>query len=770
VGRGKTDANGDWTVTSKALQDGIHELRATATDAANNPSGQSAALQFKLDTQVAVLGLALASDSGFSGADGITKNGIINLSGLEAGGTWEYSLDNGTNWNQGSGSTISLDVDGSYGIKARQVDLAGNVSADSSTLSVTKDTQAGQQPGAPVLSAGSDTGTSSSDNVTQAVSPVFNGSGVEAGATVRLFSVPLSGTTQTWTGIADANGNWSISTNGANAGINTFSVEQEDAAGNISSRSAGLTVTIDRTHGPITDINGAIDRIVLGSANGTAVGITANATGTKVGGYSLVSNPNDLFAIDANSGVVTLAKTSALNAGTHTIQVRAEDLAGNIDEGFFNVAAAVPNTPPTINGLPYSLTFNEDSTTYLGFTVGDIETSADSLTITASAPNSWLFDNITVTGTGANRTLTLDPKSNLYGSSQITVTVTDSGNLSTSHTFLATINPVNDAPVAENDFVASALEDQSQSWAISTLLNGSTWLDGVILRGKDTDAEDGQPLFYGLDGLSSLVSKNVVGGTVSKVNDTIVFTPIKGFYGQAQFSYSVVDSGWASDTAIVTFNVNPWEYVPTSQDFEFNPWNDKVNDKVNYKTDVAKLYVAFFNRPADLQGENTWVGREQSLRSSLSASYSGNDLYQKVMMQLGSDFGNSEEFKNTYNSLTDDQLVAKIYHNLFGREAAQWEINHWVQFMTPPQQVPHSRGELIGTIISSAHYSDITTSLNKARVAEYFTYNLGDYVNVYASETNHAYVGNYLQTVTSNEYSVFDARHHVQDAIHKAIY
>src|SRR5258705_12174428 len=53
--------------------------------------------------------------------------------------------------------------------------------------------------------------------------------------------------------------------------------------------------------------------------------------------------------------------------------------------------------------------------------------------------------NIVFGGTGANRTVTLTPAANQFGTATITLTVSD-GQLSTSTSFQLTVNSVNDAP------------------------------------------------------------------------------------------------------------------------------------------------------------------------------------------------------------------------------------------------------------------------------------------------------------------------------------
>ncbi|WP_170305946.1 Ig-like domain-containing protein, partial [Pseudoduganella ginsengisoli] len=69
-------------------------------------------------------------------------------------------------------------------------------------LSITVDT--GQpQLAAPDLQATSDNGSSNTDNITNALNPVFAGGGAEAGAKVHLYA----GGVEVGNAVADASGN-----------------------------------------------------------------------------------------------------------------------------------------------------------------------------------------------------------------------------------------------------------------------------------------------------------------------------------------------------------------------------------------------------------------------------------------------------------------------------------------------------------------------------------------------------------------------------------
>src|SRR5207244_1325931 len=121
---------------------------------------------------------------------------------------------------------------------ARQTDIAGNTSVTSSGLSVTiNSTAAGTS--APDLTT--DSGSSSTDNITNVTTPALTGSGAEAGATVTLFDT--NGTTVLGTGVADGTGNWSVTSSALAAGVHTLTAKQTDIAGNTSVASASLSVT-----------------------------------------------------------------------------------------------------------------------------------------------------------------------------------------------------------------------------------------------------------------------------------------------------------------------------------------------------------------------------------------------------------------------------------------------------------------------------------------------------------------------------------------------
>jgi Ca2+-binding RTX toxin-like protein len=122
--------------------------------------------------------LALAEDTGASATDRITKNPTINVTGLVANATWEYSTDSGNSWIPGSGSSFELPSwDYLTGqVQVRQSVGAATSAANTSFEGLTVDTSVPWAPGLDL----SDTGENTMDRII--TNPVITLSFLEASA------------------------------------------------------------------------------------------------------------------------------------------------------------------------------------------------------------------------------------------------------------------------------------------------------------------------------------------------------------------------------------------------------------------------------------------------------------------------------------------------------------------------------------------------------------------------------------------------------------
>src|SRR5436190_2032128 len=130
----------------------------------------------------------------------------------------------------------------------------------------------------------------------------------------------------------------------------SITVQASDGAGGTATQTFTIVVTNVNPTIPV-DTNAATNSVAESAENGTVVGITAFSTdpnGPAVT-YSLTDNAGGRFAIDATTGVITVANGALLNyetATNHSITIQSSDGAGGTATQTFTVV--VTNVNPTI--------------------------------------------------------------------------------------------------------------------------------------------------------------------------------------------------------------------------------------------------------------------------------------------------------------------------------------------------------------------------------------------------------------------------------------
>lgn len=147
-----------------ALVPGAGILQTRTMDAAGNIT-LGATRAYTLDTGADPLSISLVVNTGASAINWETSNGMVAVSGLEGGASWQFSTDAGSNWTPGSGSSFTLG-EGPYDagdIVVEQTDLAGNTSSVASATAIVVDSA---PPVAPVFGLDNDTGSNPADGIT----------------------------------------------------------------------------------------------------------------------------------------------------------------------------------------------------------------------------------------------------------------------------------------------------------------------------------------------------------------------------------------------------------------------------------------------------------------------------------------------------------------------------------------------------------------------------------------------------------------------------
>ena len=439
-----TAAGGSWSY-STSLSAGSYAITVQATDTAGNAGAASSALGLTVDqtapTTLAPPDLLAASDSGSSNTDNITNAATQQLSGsatagdtvsilvggvtvttvTAAGGSWSYSA--------------SLSA-GSYAITVSATDTAGNVGGTSSALGLTVDTTAPTTLDAPDLLAASDTGVSSTDNITSSATQQLSGSAT----TGSSISILVGGTTlQT---VTAAGGSWSYTAT-LSAGSYAITVSEVDAAGNSGPASTALGVVIDTTAPTVTI--GTPDLLASSDSGTSSTDNITNATLPTVSGTSAIANSLvhvlvggvTVGSVTASAaGAWTYTLTSTLAAGTHTITALSEDTAGNDGpaSAALNIVVdtAAPAAPSTL-ATPDLLASSDDGASNTDNITSVSAPTFSGTNTTGSSLHALLANGVTV-GTftsSAGGTYSVTASSLAIGSYAITIRELDSaGNAS----------------------------------------------------------------------------------------------------------------------------------------------------------------------------------------------------------------------------------------------------------------------------------------------------------------------------------------------------
>jgi hypothetical protein len=250
--------------------------------------------------------------------------------------------------------------------------------------------------------------------------------------------------------------------------------------------------------------------------------------------------PTGGITLDRTSVPFRITITPAPNrTGQATITVSASDVL-DVSERSFVLTVTSPNTPPAISDIP-NQTLNEDSSVQVNFTVTDQQTT--SITVSVSSPDVGLLPStgLVLGGSGSSRSLTITPAPNQSGVGTVVVTAND-GELSSSKSFVVTVNPVNDPPTISDIPNQTINEDTSTAAIVFLIGDIDTPLDLLTLQ---VTANNPTLLPVG-----SVVISAVAGSPSAR---TITVTPAPNQSGTATITVTVSDGqASASDSFVLT--------------------------------------------------------------------------------------------------------------------------------------------------------------------------------------------------------------------------
>lgn len=508
-------------------------------------------------------------------------------------------------------STITFTVAGTINLTGALPDVATDMTIDgpgANVLTVRRNTSdnyriftvtAGVQAGIAGLTiSGGDPGGSN------------GGGGIRNSGTLNLTAVTVSENNAIGGGGIQNQGtlvvtNSTISSNavgfGTGGGIfngNTLNLVNSTVSGNNGGSGSGGGIsnfgTLNVTNSTISD-NSNRGIVNLGSNTAILAGsIVANNTGSSnsmhdlsgafiSNGFNLIEAPDDASISNAqNPGTNIIGqdpklgpladnggptKTHALLAGSPAIDKGknfATDPVGNPiarDQRGAPRPFVFPAIPPAVGGDDSDIgafelnppaetisekTTNEDTTLTFSFFIGDQTVSS----VTATSQNQTLVPdaNVSVTGSGAGRTVQVTPVANLSGTTFITIRYTGSADGNASRVFRLTVTPINDAPSFTKGGDQIVLEDAGPQTV-------ATWATAISAGPSESTQS-----------LSFLVIGNTnpalfsAGPSISPTG-TLTYTPAPNANGSASVTITLKDNGGTAnggqDTSPAqTFNIS----------------------------------------------------------------------------------------------------------------------------------------------------------------------------------------------------------------------
>ncbi len=282
----------------------------------------------------------------------------------------------------------------------------------------------------------------------------------------------------------------------------------------------------------------------VGDLETSATSLTVTRTSSNT---TLV--PVSTIALGGTGASRTVTVAPVVNqTGTATITLTVSDGVATASTSFLLTVNPV-NDAPTI-GVISDRSTNEDTASVVNFSIGDVDTAATSLTLSATSSDTALVpvSNIVFSGTGTSRTATITPAANQSGAATIMITVSD-GFLTASKLFVLTVNAVNDAPTI------TAITDRTINE------EGTTGSIGFIVGDFETVASSLAVSVVSSSNLTLVPIGNIVlNGTAA--NRTVTVTPAANQHGTSTIMLSVSDGALAATSAFV-LTVNSVNDLPT---------------------------------------------------------------------------------------------------------------------------------------------------------------------------------------------------------------
>lgn len=431
-----------------------------------------------------------------------------------------------------------------------------------------------------------------------------------------------------------------------------------------------------------SDLSGAIRSLghnIFGEVNNVTI------TSDRVTGpgphstdiFGTVSNPaNALLGPLASNGGPTfthalLPGSPAINGGTSTstIAIPGSDQRGFARAGLTDIGAFENQAPV---GIADSATTDEDTPVTINVLANDFERDGEAFTLVAvqGAQGGTAVVN-------QDSTVLFTPDANFNGVASFSYVLRDAAGLETVTLVVITVVPVNDAPVAQDDFI---IIDEDILAQIGILANDSD-VDG------DTVSVD------------SILQQPAHGTIQINSNGTISYTPLANFHGTDSFTYRISDGKGGFDEATVSIVVNSVNDAPVA-----------VADSGSTTEDMA-ITLAVTTNDSDIDGDTVAVSRivTTPANGAVTINSAGQLVYTPKV-----DFSGTDSFVYEISDGNGGTRTASVTITVISRQAQMTALKARVQQLLDTGVITSRQGRTLqGYLVFSKDPAQTVNSLTQ---------------------------------------------------------
>lgn len=299
---------------------------------------------------------------------------------------------------------------------------------------------------------------------------------------------------------------------------------------------------------------------------------------------NLLSSANVTFSGSGSARSLHLLPATN-QAGTATITVMVRDERGAIGSDSFVLTVLPVDDPPAISALGPQSAMEDGAIGPIDLVISSLEFNPASLSLTGVASNTNLVRNsgFEFGGAGSNRTVRIRPATNQFGTSTVTISVSDPNGLTATTSFLLTIHPVNDAPTLDQPAAVILDEDAGPQTIVLTGIGSgaSNEIEVISLSATSDNA--------------ALIPNPAITYLNPATSGTLSYTPLANANGAALITVTASDGKGSNNTVVRSFSIT------------VNPVNDapSISNIVNQSTeeDVQRVVTFSFaddTTPGDL--------------------------------------------------------------------------------------------------------------------------------------------------------------------------